>query len=352
MACTSCGIYGQLDMLAQSYARNTFDVLSPNCSVLFNTFAAIWVIWQLGINWSVRGDIDWPDTIKTFLVFLWVGLFLQGSSYYWEWIYQPIQSTTLNLAQTVIKASGQGLGGDVQALLNSVETELNSVFSILRMIIADTSWYNLKILSGGIIVIVPFVFVWGLFLALMLTGIFTLMAMTALAPVYIVCAAFPSTRSLTLSALRIILCGCLTVILAGVAIGFTIAVLKHYMATVPINTGVVGTGTSTWVFSTDYWALFLIGFISALFHLQASAMAASLAGASAGAGAAGLVVATGMMAVGLAKSGMGQALGWGTKQTIGLGWKGASAAMDLGSKGINQVTNSISNSISKYNWPR
>ena len=346
MACTSCGIYGQLDMLAQSYARNTFDVLAPNCSVLFNTFAAIWVIWQLGINWSVRGDIDWPDTIKTFLVFLWVGLFLQGSSYYWEWIYQPIQSTTLNLAQTVIKASGQGLGGDVQALLNSVETELNSVFSILRMIIADTSWYNLKILSGGIIVICPFVFVWGLFLALMLTGIFTLRAMTALAPVYIVCAAFPSTRSLTISALRIILCGCLTVILAGVAMGFTIAVLKHYMATIPINTGVVvGTGTSTWVYLTDYWALFLIGFISALFHLQASAMAASLAGASAGAGAAGLVVATGMMAAGIAQASVGGALGFITK-------KGAQGTFWGGKKLGGIAGGQLHKTLSKYDWPK
>jgi hypothetical protein len=332
-------------MLAQSYAKNTFTVLAPNCSKLFTTFAALWVIWQLGINWSIKGDIDWTDTIKTFLIFLWVGLFLQGSGYYWEWIYEPIQSTTLNLAQTVIKASGQGVGGDIQTLLNLVETELNSVFDIQSMIAADTSWYQVQMTIGGLIVILPFVFIWGLFLALMLTGVFTLMAMTALAPVYIVCAAFSSTRPLTIMALRVILCGCLTVILTGVAMGFTLSVLKHYMATIPVNAGAAGAGASTWVFSKDYWALFLIGFISILFHLQASSIASSLAGASAGAGAAGLVVASTIMAAGIAKNGVGKAFGWGAEKTGGFG---TSKMFDMGKNGLNQ----ISNSISKYNWPR
>jgi hypothetical protein len=64
----------------------------------------------------------------------------------------------------------------------------------------------------------------------------------------------------------------------------------------------MGAGAAAWVFSKDYWHLFLIGFISILFHLKASTIASNISGSSDGPGAAGALVGAAMIAAGTAKN--------------------------------------------------
>jgi len=302
MSCTSCAIYHNLDQLSKSYGREVFEAIAPQCHKLFTAFLAVWLLWQLGVNWLYRGDINKEETFKTFLVFLLVGLFLKGSAYYWDYFYEPTNEAITKLTQAVITVSGHAGGGSIKKMLEVVENELSRIFDLQKMISADASWYQVPTMIGGLILCLPYVFIWGIFLAYTLEGIFKLLAVTALAPLLIVCAAFPSSRSFTYAAGRIILNGGLTVVFAGVAMGFTLSVLKHYIATIPMNEGGMGAGAVAWVFSKDYWHLFLIGFISILFHLKASTIASSISGSSDGPGAAGVVVGAALLAAGAAKN--------------------------------------------------
>ena len=302
MSCTSCAIYHNLDQLSKTYGREVFDAIAPQCHKLFTTFLALWLLWQLGVNWLYRGEIDKEETFKTFLVFLLVGLFLKGSGYYWDYFYEPTSEVISKLTQAVITVSGHAGGGSIKKMLEVVENELSRIFDLQKMISADASWYQVPTMIGGLILCLPYVFIWGIFLAYTLEGIFKLLAVTALAPIFIVCTAFPSTRAFTYAAGRIILNGGLTVVFAGVAMGFTLSVLKHYIATIPMNEGGMVAGAAAWVFSKDYWHLFLIGFISILFHLKASTIASNISGSSDGPGAAGAVVGAAMMAAGVSKT--------------------------------------------------
>ena len=222
MSCTSCAIYHNLDQLSRSYGREVFDAIAPQCHKLFTAFLALWLLWQLGVNWLYRGEINKEETFKTFFIFLAVGLFLKGSGYYWDYFYEPVNEVITKLTQAVITVSGHAGGGSIKKMLEVVENELSRIFDLQKMISADASWYQVPTMIGGLILCLPYVFIWGIFLAYTLEGIYKLLAVTALAPIFIVCTAFPSTRSFTYAAGRIILNGGLTVVFAGVAMGFTL----------------------------------------------------------------------------------------------------------------------------------
>ncbi len=335
MACSSCAIYHKLDSLATAYSHKSFDVVAASSIKLYGSVVTLWILWQLGVNWLYRGDIDKAEFVKTMLCFLIVGLFLQSSDYYWDYVYDPIYSATVKLAQTVISASGQLRADRIEAMLQVVENELGRILDLQKMISADTSWYQVPTLLGGIVLALPYIFIWGLFLAYTLDAIFSFLVISALAPLYIVCAAFPSFRSFTINAGRVVLQGCLTVIFASVAMGFTIEVLKHFMTTVPITEAGAGPGAAAWVFSKEYWNLFLIGFISILFHLKASSIAGTISGAGGGPGATSMVVGAAMITAGVAKSATTQAGG---------------KVMEWGGQAFDRLTQSTS--TGKYAWSK
>jgi len=76
-----------------------------------------------------------------------------------------------------------------------------------------------------------------------------------------------------------------------------------------LNEAGMGPGAAAWVFSKDYWHLFLIGFISILFHFKASTIASNISGSSDGPGAAAVVVGAAMLAAGASKKAGGKLAG-------------------------------------------
>jgi len=350
MACTSCGIYQQLDTLSEIYARKAFNILAPSTAIVFGAFIALWLVWQLGFNMAMKGEFDRTSFLKTLIGFLLIQTFLGSSEYYWEYFYEPIKDSTLKLAQAVVQSSGKVTSQDINGLLEIVEKELDRVFEIQRLIKKE-SIFDVIPSFAGFIIVIPFVFVWGIFLAYMLEGIFKLLAITALAPLFIAAAGFSSTRSFSTAAARVVLGGCLTVVFAGIAMGFTISVLKHYMGFIPVTeTGIQDVGA--WLYSSNYWALFLIGFISILFHFKAATLASAISGAQDGPGAAAAVVGAGMMMIGLAKAGatsfmggFGKTAGQGLGNLVVGGTKLAGGtAVSLTKMGFNAVKNS------RYSW--
>jgi hypothetical protein len=187
-------------------------------------------------------------------------------------------------------------------MLGAVETKVTIVLAVGLSIMKDagvtTFWY----LFAGAILAAPFLFVWGIFLAFVVEGIFKLLAVTAVSPLLIAAAAFRPSRGFAISGLRIVLGGALTVVFAAVAMGFTLHVMDYFIGEMPV---VPGSGfkleSANWVGGRGYWAMIVLGFVSVLFHLKAATLAANISGASDGPGAAATVVAGGLAAVAAAK---------------------------------------------------
>jgi hypothetical protein len=171
-----------------------------------------------------------------------------------------------------------------------------------RVVYEDGGIRNIGAIFYGLLLALPYVFVWGIFLAFTLEGIFKLLAITAVSPLLIAVAGFGPTRGFALTGLRVIVGGVLTVVFAGVAMGFTMTVLRQALDGAPLATGGIKPDISGFLGSEQYWLVLLIGFISILFHLKAATLAANISGASDGPGAAATVVGAGMAAVGAAKT--------------------------------------------------
>jgi len=296
-------MFRQFDAVANQYAMQAFEALAPWVRNGFTAFVGAWLAFHLGWRGVLQGNLRLPEMMNAGAVFAAVAVVLQGSSFYWDWIYLPGREVMSGLTQIVVSSPSAGVGDpSMTGLLSSVEHEVMRVFVVAKGMIAESSFYELVNLVGAVLLLLPYVFVWGIFLAFLLEGIFKFLGISALAPIFIACIAFKATRGFAMSAARVLLSGILTVVFAGVAMGFTITIVKVYTAGLPMNASGEYVGDpSDFVLGAKYFSILLIGFISILFHLKAATLASNIAGASDGPGAASAVVAAGMAGVGLLK---------------------------------------------------
>jgi hypothetical protein len=305
MDCVTCGMFRQFDAVANQYAVQAFEALAPWVRNGFTAFVGVWLAFHLGWRGVLQGNLRLAEMMNAGAIFAAVAVVLQGSGFYWDWIYLPGREVMSGLTQIVVSSPSAGIGDpSMTGLLSTVEREVMRVFAVVQGIISESNFYELVNLVSGVLLLLPYVFVWGIFLAFLLEGTFKFLGVSALAPIFIACAAFKATRGFTMSAGRILLSGILTVVFAGVAMGFTITIVKLYTANLPMGPdGVTFVGDpSAFVLSREYFSILLIGFISILFHLKAATLASNISGAMDGPGAASAVVATGMMGIGLLKS--------------------------------------------------
>src|SRR6185437_9482302 len=220
-------------------------------------------------------------------------------------------------------------------MLGAVESKVTIVLGVGLSIMKDagvtTFWY----LFAGAILAAPFLFVWGIFLAFVVEGIFKLLAVTAVSPLLIAAAAFKPSRGFAVSGFRIVLGGVLTVVFAAVAMGFTLHVMDYFIGEMPVvpGSGFKLESAADWVGGPGYWALIVLGFVSVLFHLKAATLAANISGASDGPGAAATVVAGGLAAVAAAK---GAAL-WSAGKAGRFGGRGLGVIGEAAAKNRDRI---------------
>jgi hypothetical protein len=295
--CLTCDMFNQFDQLAQGYGRDAFDVIAPAAKLAFNAYVGAWVAWVLIYNGIIRADLNVQTLVPRILTITVCSIALNGVDLYWDWIYQPIYDAMNQLATSLVVKSSTGI--DVRTLagmLGSVETRILNVLGLCVTIWNDGGLTALGLIIAALVLSLPYLFVWGIFMAFVLEGVFKLLAITSVAPLLIVAAAFPATRGFAISGMRVVLGGVLTVIFAAVAMGFTLSVLDTFMNTLPMTGGSFNQGAAAFVKSKEYWAAFILGFVSVLFHLKAATLASNISGASDGPGAAAAVVAGGMSA--------------------------------------------------------
>jgi TrbL/VirB6 plasmid conjugal transfer protein len=321
--CLTCDMFNQFDQLAQSYGRDAFDVIAPAAKLAFNAYVGAWVAWVLIYNGIIRADLNVQTLVPRILTITVCSIVLNGVDLYWDWIYQPTYDAMNQLATSLVVKSSTGI--DVRTLagmLGSVETRILNVLGLCVTIWNDGGLTALGLIIAALVLSLPYLFVWGIFMAFVLEGVFKLLAITSVAPLLIVAAAFPATRGFAISGMRVVLGGVLTVIFAAVAMGFTLSVLDTFMNTLPMTGGSFNQGAAAFVKSKEYWAAIILGFVSVLFHLKAATLAANISGASDGPGAAAAVVAGGMSAFATVK-------GFAFKRSGDVAHNAASAAVQI-----------------------
>lgn len=305
MDCVTCGMFHQFDAVANQYAVQAFEAQAPWVRNGFTAFVGVWLAFHLGWRGVLQGNLRIAEMANAGAIFAAVAVILQGSDFYWDWVYLPGREVMSGLTQIVVSSPSTGVSDpSMTGLLSTVEREVMRVFAVAQGIISESNFYELVNLVGGLLLLLPYVFVWGIFLAFLLEGTFKFLGISALAPIFIACAAFKPTRGFAVSAARILLSGILTVVFAGVAMGFTITIVKLYTAKLPMTPdGISFAGDpGAFVLGREYFSILLIGFISILFHLKAATLASNISGATDGPGAASAVAAAGMMGIGLLKS--------------------------------------------------
>lgn len=324
--CITCGMFDQFDQLAQGYGRDAFEVIAPAAKLAFNAYVGVWIAWVLIFQGIIRAELSVQTLVPRILTITLCSIALNGVDLYWEWIYQPTYDAMNQLATALVVKSSTGI--DVRTLsgmLGTVEAQIGKFLEICSLLWEDGGITNIGMIFAAVILSLPYLFVWGIFMAFVLEGVFKLLAITSVAPLLIVAAAFPPTRGFATSGMRIVLGGVLTVVFAAVAMGFTLSVLATFLTKVPMTaghfTGGAG-GVSEWVRSPGYWAAFILGFVSVLFHLKAATLASNISGASDGPGAAAAVVAGGMSAFAAVKA-------FGMKKTGDVAHNTAKAAGQL-----------------------
>jgi hypothetical protein len=300
--CITCDMFNQFDQLAQGYGRDAFEVIAPSAKLAFYAYVGVWIAWVLIYNAMIRGDLSIQMIVPRIMIITLCSVALNGADLYWEWVYQPAYDAMNQVATALVVKSSTGI--DVRTLsgmLGIVEQRILAMLQICATIWQDGGLTSIGLIFAGLILSVPYLFVWGIFMAFVLEGVFKLLAITAVAPLLVICAAFQPTRGFAISGARVVLGGILTVVFAAVAMGFTLSVLARFLDKIPVGPNGFTGSISDWVLSPDYWGAFILGFVSVLFHLKAATLAANISGANDGPGAAAAVVAGGMSALAAVK---------------------------------------------------
>lgn len=152
----------------------------------------------------------------------------------------------------------------------------------------DTGWNPLpKIL--GVILLLPFIALWAIFMVFMVEYIFKLLVVSALAPLLIVAAAFDSTRSYAFSGLKVVFQGILTVCISVIAMSLTLAAINAAVGQLHLTDGHSGVLDNFMSFSGSFCSFFALALVSIVFQLKSPSIASNIVGAHDGAGVAGTI---------------------------------------------------------------
>lgn len=271
---SSVDIFTGLSELAGSYARDVFNYLLPMCRGISFSFTTIWfAVTGFGI---MQGKALHRDMAKQFFWLMLIHTFLSSSQHYWEWVYEPVYQTSVGLTQGVV-AKVAKTPGTMKGMLRGVDKRIQGVLENVKSYRGMFGWANPVNLIFGWLFGLIFFLLWFLFLSHILGFIFKLMAVSAIAPLLITVCVFKSMRQYLFKAFSLLAHGCLTMVFAGIAMGFTIFSIQKFIMDYKFDNNA----------EHDIWTALLVSCIALYFHWEAPKIAASILGAHEHHGGAG-----------------------------------------------------------------
>jgi len=311
------------------YGELVFNALAHGFLGIFGVCFALYLMLQLFQQGVIKGEFPFTLMFSPAITCTMVGLALADFRFLSDWLFTPLYKMSTDLALKAVTLSNRDLHPQsIMEMLNIVEQSLDeSVFKVCRVVMRDAGWFSaIHTFAANLIIQGTFTFVWFLFLALMIDSLFKYMTVFATAPLLVISLAFPATKSIGMTGLRILLNALVTMFLAGIAMGFTILVMKlSGLSPLDQNGNIT---MSDWAFSRSYWAFFLVGLVSVYFHLKVPKLAANFSSIDDGAGVAGAVAGIGTMAVMGAKGGIEKFAGGAFDKATKYGKQGAKWVWD------------------------
>ena len=313
--CTLCLLLQDLGAEADRFAAMVINggTAGPGLnSVMMQLWKLVAVSWfvVLGMRLIVSKPPQFGELMIRILTIIVITAFLLSEELWWEYVYRLFLDLTTGVAMWIVRVVGDSdiprnldvTGANPFAqLFGMVENTLFTVVVAGWKIFEGVSWYEaIHLFVVGLFVMLPYLFVIGIFAAFMVECQFKFLSITALAPVWAVSWFYQQTRSFTTAALRIYLSAGFTAIFAAMAMGFTVGALGQYLPEFYCISNVQLCGEyglpnpgkdapSSPIFSSAYWVAMLMGYISILLHLKAATLAANISGANDGAGPAAAV---------------------------------------------------------------
>jgi hypothetical protein len=374
--CCLCGLFAALERISVPYTQNVYMALANAVmkrilpDIVIITFGLVLLKLFLEPGKAMEHAIKFAShfAIVIFVVsVMTAGNAAGGNLWIYDWVFMSLQQAGILAAEQAIQMGASAAssvvgsgpvmptsftmlgGGQIgQGTFTHLWAQVELVALPIIKITAKTmdSWWSVLSFQWlpYLILAVPYVFVLGIFGAFMVQTMFYFIAMSAAAPLFLTLFLFEKTRTYMFAALKFLVGGSLTILFAGVAMGFTGFILFSYLGQLAKDTSAGGTmfgwlfwkgvsavtlgGLGSWSGSTDasfamssaaYWMIFLLGFISALLHLAAPRIASNISGSQDTATSAAFVTAAGQF--------LGaKAIGWMYKGGRGLVGTGAGLA--------------------------
>ncbi len=195
---------------------------------------------------------------------------------------------------------------------------------------------------AGLILLLPYSFVIGIFIGFLVEAMFKILAMWVISPLLLCLTLFDATKGFWVASLRVLMSAGLTVAFVSAAMGLTLGVVEtnrarivcdvvgqEHAKCVALLQGKPTTGglseadtkrvreegnTGLKAGSSAYFYTLILGLVSVLLHLKAAALASNISGAQDSAGAAAAVTMAGQGALGILSRGAMKLA------TAGTGW--------------------------------
>lgn len=276
--CYTCELYSAFYDFGINYGKEIYIALLPSVRTMFNAYVGFWLAWTLVFKVLLKGDFDWAGFAKTLILFIFVEALLQGGDYFWTYIHAPCFSLTSSVAQKIITLGKAPLKAPTfEGVIRTVDYSLNkTVFQMWDALLAEVGWTSWKPLIAAIVLIVPYLIVICIFLAFMLEFVFSILVITAICPLLYIALCFKPLQRIVINAGQIVLYGALTLIFSCIAMGFTLEAFHKFSPIMPVGVEGIHVDITNFIFSRQYWAIWILGFLSAFFHLKASYFAASI----------------------------------------------------------------------------
>lgn len=298
----SVNMFKELNNVALSYSSGAFASISEATLTIY--FAAVSIWWTFIVVQYARGKGELNVIFEHLFVITCVSVVLlgfnrSGFDMFYHGFYEPVNTLTSGISEALLKTLPRDgtphKGESILELLWFLEREIDKLIEFQKAMSGAVAWYNISAHILLLLVLIPYLFVWMIFLAYVLNYIFKITAITVLSPIMVALFTFPSLRKYSYSMGKIVLSGALTVIFASVAMGFTLKLFHTYMALLPVSeTGELEADlVKDFIFSTDFMALFAFGGVSVLFHLKAPVLARAISGVADGPGAEAFVAGVG-----------------------------------------------------------
>ncbi len=279
--CISCVLVGDLIEKIEQYGLDVFNASMVPAQWLLATAVGVWAAGILLL--AIAGEIHPRDVIKGMFAIFAVSTFLSAAGWWFEYFFDTVNQLITGLSVMALNQKGSLTGpelhGDFADLARAIEMESRKVWMVARAMMTEGGVMHLHITIAGVALLIPFFFVFALYLGQLSVAWFRIAAVTVLSPWLAICGAFKSTRPFMSAGLKTMFSSVLVVVIATVGMALILYIFGETFSKLPVSGDqVIVTDMSEFAWSDRYWMVILIGWLGIAWQWEAATIASGIGG--------------------------------------------------------------------------